>query len=88
MSTLKQDGDQAAAGAAAAAVGAIAGAVGLELAGEAEPVPDDIAQMAVDRTAARAAKDYAKADELRDLMTAAGWTVEDSPDGPVVRPLG
>ncbi len=86
--TALDDGDQAAAGAAAAAVAAIADAVGLVLAGEAEPVPEDIAQMAVDRTAARAAKDYAKADELRDLMTAAGWTVEDSPDGPVVRPLG
>lgn len=81
-------GDDAAGSAAAAGALEIAGALGLELQGEAAAVPDEIQQMADERQAARAAKDFAKADELRDLMTAAGWTVEDSPSGPLVLPIG
>jgi cysteinyl-tRNA synthetase len=34
------------------------------------------------RSAARARKDYATADAIRDQLTAAGITVEDTPDGP------
>lgn len=83
------DGDDQAAGAtAAAAVLEIAAALGLEIHGEAGSVPEEIQQMADARAEARASKDFAKADELRDQMAAAGWTVEDSPDGPVVLPLG
>ena len=33
------------------------------------------------RTAARKAKDFAKADALRDQLKAAGWIVEDTPNG-------
>jgi cysteinyl-tRNA synthetase len=36
-----------------------------------------------DRAAARAAKDYAKADEIRDRLARAGFAIEDTPDGPV-----
>lgn len=44
-------------------------------------VPDEIRAMAEARTAARKARDFKKADELRDQLKAAGWIVEDTPNG-------
>ncbi len=38
-----------------------------------------------ERTAARTAKDFARADELRARLAAEGWEVVDGPDGSVVR---
>jgi cysteinyl-tRNA synthetase len=40
----------------------------------------------VEREAARAAKDFARADEIRDELTELGWTVRDSADGPSLVP--
>ena len=40
-----------------------------------------VSQVLEDRAAARAAKDWARADALRNSLTAAGITVEDSADG-------
>jgi cysteinyl-tRNA synthetase len=34
-----------------------------------------------EREAARTAKDYARADELRDRLSELGWEVRDSSDG-------
>lgn len=34
------------------------------------------------RTEARAAKDFARADQIRDMLTSRGVTIEDTPDGP------
>jgi cysteinyl-tRNA synthetase len=39
-----------------------------------------------EREEARAAKDYAKADEIRDRLAELGWTVRDSADGPQLVP--
>ncbi|HEX5367055.1 MAG TPA: cysteine--tRNA ligase [Acidimicrobiales bacterium] len=79
-------GDVAAAAPLAAAVGEIAGALGLELrAGPVEPVPGEMAAWAAERDEARAARDWARADALRDRITAAGYVVEDTPAGTVVR---
>jgi cysteinyl-tRNA synthetase len=36
----------------------------------------------VEREAARAAKDFARADAIRDELAALGWEVRDSADGP------
>jgi hypothetical protein len=44
-------------------------------------VPAEIADLAERRAAARAAKDFALADALREELAVAGWTVEDAPDG-------
>ena len=60
-------------------------AVGLELQGAAGDVPPEIAVLARRRDEARAAKDWSAADQLRGEIEAAGFLVEDSPDGTVVR---
>jgi cysteinyl-tRNA synthetase len=47
------------------------------------PTVDALVRVALDqRTAARARKDYAAADAIRDQLAAAGVVVEDTPDGP------
>ena len=40
----------------------------------------------VEREAARAAKDFARADAIRDELAALGWEVRDSADGPRLVP--
>jgi cysteinyl-tRNA synthetase len=39
-----------------------------------------------ERTQARAAKDYARADEIRDELAVLGWEVRDSAQGPQLVP--
>jgi len=48
-------------------------------------VPDNVAALLRDRDTARAARDYARADALRDAIGALGWDVVDGPDGSSVR---
>ncbi len=81
-------GDRDAAATAAATAASIAEVLGLELRGETRSVPAEIAALAAERHEARAARDFDRADALRDQLTEAGWMVEDSADGPIVRPLG
>jgi cysteinyl-tRNA synthetase len=51
--------------------------------------PDAAAQELLDRReAARAARDFAAADRLRDELAALGWEVRDSADGPTLVPRG
>lgn len=48
---------------------------------EAAVVPDDIQQRAEDRWAAKAAKDWATADEIRKELELKGWIIKDSKGG-------
>ena len=48
---------------------------------EGDAVPDGIQALADARTAARAERDWARADALRDELEAAGWVVIDGPEG-------
>ena len=50
-------------------------------------VPDDVRRMLDERSAARAARDWERADELRDRIAALGWEVQDGPRGSTARPL-
>jgi cysteinyl-tRNA synthetase len=83
---LLDAGDPVAAGRLAAAVREITGALGLELHTEGGEVPADILDLARQRDEARAAKNWSAADTLRDQIVAAGYVVEDTQTGTVVRP--
>ena len=49
--------------------------------------PDAVRNLIDQRTEARAARDWDRADALRDEITALGWEVQDGPRGSTVRPL-
>jgi cysteinyl-tRNA synthetase len=53
----------------------------LEQVKQEEMLPDDIRQMADDRLKARAEKNWARSDELRDAIQARGFLVQDTPQG-------
>ena len=40
-----------------------------------------------ERTEARAAKDFARADAIRDELAGQGWAIEDTPKGPRLKRL-
>ena len=50
------------------------------------PVPAEIEELLRQRVAARAQKNYAESDRLRDLIAAKGYTVIDKKDGCEIRP--
>ena len=60
----------------------------LDKAGDEATTADDVPQEALDlvaqRTAAKKAKDFKRADEIRDQLTAMGFKVVDPPKGPVL----
>jgi cysteinyl-tRNA synthetase len=80
--TIADAGDQVTAVALARTVVRLAGVLGFELAGG--PVPDraEAEHLAERRDAARATRDFALADALRDEIVALGWNIEDTADGP------
>jgi cysteinyl-tRNA synthetase len=84
VNTLLDAGDEAAAVPVIAAVREMADAVGLELGSSAE-IPADVVARAGALDEARAARDYAAADEIRAALQADGWIVETTAAGTVVR---
>jgi cysteinyl-tRNA synthetase len=44
-----------------------------------------VAALAAERDAARAARDFSRADAIRDQLQADGWVVEDTANGTFVR---
>ena len=79
-------GDVAAAAPLAAAVIELTGALGLVIGAPAAEVPAELLALARRCDEARAGRDWAAADALRDEITAAGYVVEDTPAGTTVRP--
>lgn len=53
----------------------------------AEEIPAEITKMVEDRQNARKDKDFQRADEIRDAIIAAGYTLEDTPEGVRIRPI-
>ena len=50
------------------------------------PTPDEVQALVAEREAARAAKDFAASDDLRDRIAERGWVVQDTPAGSVLVP--
>jgi cysteinyl-tRNA synthetase len=53
---------------------------------QAAQAPAEVVELAGARERARAARDYAEADRLREEIRARGWEVRDGPDGPELLP--
>jgi len=80
--TALEAGDHHGAAPMAAAVEEMATALGLELRGDGDDVPVDVAALVARREKARSAGDFAGADAIRGQIGGLGWTVEDTPQGP------
>ncbi len=52
-----------------------------------EQPPDEILTLALMRTRARDAGDFKQADQLREKIQNAGWSIKDTPTGPLLEPL-
>jgi cysteinyl-tRNA synthetase len=65
------------------------GVIGLEnlLEGDVD-VPPEALELAERRAAARATRDFAEADRLRDELRSRGWEVRDGPEGAELVPIG
>jgi cysteinyl-tRNA synthetase len=57
-------------------------------AGDEQVIPEGVRALANERVRARQARDWARADVLRQQITAAGWVVEDRTDGYRLKPVG
>jgi cysteinyl-tRNA synthetase len=60
--------------------------LGIGTRAEAE-APVDVQALAEERTAAKKAKDFKRADAIRDEVKAKGWVIEDTPKGPKLKKL-
>jgi cysteinyl-tRNA synthetase len=78
---LALDGGNPAGPSLAAAAMEMAGAFGLELGDREDRIDDHTARLVAERDAARAVRDYARSDAIRDELGANGWTVKDTPEG-------
>ncbi|MEI8051810.1 MAG: cysteine--tRNA ligase [Actinomycetes bacterium] len=83
--TALDGGDAARAQELGATVVALAGAMGLRVADGGAEIDEATLALAAQRDEARAAKDFARSDALRDELQAAGWVVEDTPEGTALR---
>jgi cysteinyl-tRNA synthetase len=84
--TALDGGDAAAAATAWATVSEITSAVGIQITVAGGEVPEEVERLGVLRDEARGAKDWGRADELRDEIRALGFEVEDTAQGTRVHP--
>ena len=68
-----------------ATVRSLAGALGIEISDDVAEIDDDVADLVKQRDEARAKKDFATSDRIRDELLARGIVLEDTPNGTVWR---
>jgi len=78
-------GDEDEGGRLAHTAAVLAAALGLSLRAADVEVDEESARLVAARDEARRARDYARADALRDELVARGWTVEDTASGTAIR---
>jgi cysteinyl-tRNA synthetase len=78
-------GDEDEGGRLAHTAALLAAALGLSLRAADIEVDEESARLVAERDEARRARDFARADALRDELVARGWTVEDTPSGTAIR---
>ena len=57
------------------------------LVSEEEEIPAEVLELLEARTVARAEKNWAESDRIRDALAERGWTVKDTPEGPKLRKI-
>jgi cysteinyl-tRNA synthetase len=77
--------DEAGAAGLAHTAAVLLAALGVSVRVESAEIDEAAAQLVEARDEARAARDFARADALRDELVALGWTVEDTPSGTAIR---
>jgi cysteinyl-tRNA synthetase len=78
-------GDEAEGGRLAHTAAVLLAALGLSLRGDDGEVDEESARLVAERDEARSARDFDRADALRDELVARGWTVEDTSSGTAIR---
>ena len=78
-------GDEAGGGRQAHTAAVLLAALGLELRADDREIDEESARLVAERDEARSARDFARADALRDELVGRGWTVEDTPSGTAIR---
>ena len=84
INTLSADSSKETLTAAAGIFDEMAGVLGLLYNRGKDEIPQEVKDLAEQRAAARKAKDWAKADAIRDQLTALGYAVEDTANGPKI----
>ena len=82
--TALDEGDDTTAASLATTVMALMSVLGVEIGVENTDGLDEAQALARERDDARSAKDFARADAIRDQLTAMGFQVMDTPEGTVV----
>ena len=82
VNTQTKDGSSAAfAGKCMALLDELTGVLGLLRHSEGEEIDDEVQKLVEERQEARKAKNFARADEIRDLLAERGITLKDTPQG-------
>jgi cysteinyl-tRNA synthetase len=83
--SMADAGDEAVAAVLAHTAAVLVAALGVSLREESGEVDEAAATLVAERDEARRARDFARADSLRDELVRRGWIVEDTPSGTAIR---